>query len=55
MELEGILLSEIGQSEKDIPYVFTHMWNLRNLTEDHKGKEGKISYRERGKPLRDPK
>ena len=29
MELEGIMLSEISQSEKDISYVFTHMWNLR--------------------------
>ena len=32
MELEGIMLSEISQAEKDIPYVFTHMWILRNVT-----------------------
>ena len=29
IELEGITLSEISQSEKD-RYVFTHMWILRN-------------------------
>ena len=41
MELEGIMLSEISQSEKDkVPYVFTHMWILRNLTEDLGGREG---------------
>ena len=39
MEQEGIMLSEISQSEKD-SYVFTHMWILRNLTEDHGGREG---------------
>jgi len=35
MELEGIMLSEISQSEKD-KY---HMRNLRNKTEDHRGRE----------------
>ena len=39
MELEGIMLSEISQSEKD-RYVFSHVWILRNLTEDHGGGEG---------------
>ena len=48
MELQCIMLSEISQSEKDRYRVFTHAWNLRNLTEDHR--EGKISYREGGKP-----
>ena len=39
MELEGIMLSEISKPEKDrLSYVFTHMWNLRSLTEDHGGK-----------------
>ena len=28
--LENIMLSEISQSEKDIPYDFTHMQNLMN-------------------------
>ena len=33
--------------ERQISYVFTHMWKLRNLTEDHEGREGtKNSYRE---------
>ena len=27
--------------ERQIPYVFTLMWILRNLTEDHRGGEGK--------------
>ena len=40
LELEGIILSEISQSEKD-RYVFIHMWNLRNLTEDHGEGNGK--------------
>ena len=40
MELEGIMLSEISQSEKDRYHIFTHMWNLRNLTEDHDVREG---------------
>ncbi|KAF0878153.1 LORF2 protein, partial [Crocuta crocuta] len=26
MELEGVVLSEISQAEKDIPYVFTYRW-----------------------------
>ena len=30
IELEGIMLSEISQSEKNKYYDFTHMWNLRN-------------------------
>ena len=40
------MLSEISQTEKDrqIPYVFTHMWILRNTTEDLGG-------RRRGKKL----
>ena len=40
MELGGIMLSEISQSEKDSYHVFTHMWNLRNLIKDQgKGKK----------------
>ena len=42
MELEGIMLREINQ--RQIPYDFTHMWNLRNETNDHRGEK------ERGKP-----
>ena len=50
MKLEGIMLSEISQSERHISYIFTHMRILRNLTEDHGGREReKSSYREGGR------
>ena len=52
MELERIRLSEISQSEKrQISYVFTHKWNMRNLTEDHREGKGKkiVTEREGGK------
>ena len=42
MELEDIILSEISQSEKDKYHMFSLMWNLRNLTDEHRGREGKI-------------
>ena len=41
MDLENVMLSEIIQ--RKIPYIFTLMWILRNLTEDHGGGEGKKS------------
>ena len=28
--------------EIQISYDFTHMWNLRNLTDDHRGRDGKM-------------
>ena len=28
--------------ERQIPYDFTHTWNLRNKTEEYRGREGKI-------------
>ena len=31
MDLEGIMLSEISETEKD-KYNITHMWNLKNTT-----------------------
>ena len=40
MELESVMLSE---RERQIPYLFTLMWILRNLPEDHGGGEGKKS------------
>ena len=41
MQLEGIRLSENKSvREGQIPYVFTHMWILRNLTEGQGGREG---------------
>ena len=41
--------------ERQISYVFTHMWDLRNLAEDHEGREGEkiVSNRKGGKPIRD--
>ena len=32
MELKNIMLSEINQAVKDIPYDLTHKWNLINKT-----------------------
>ena len=40
MELEVIMLSEISQSEKDT-YDFTHMWNLKNIIDEHRGRKEK--------------
>ena len=42
MELEGIMLSEISQSERQISFDFTHMRTLRDKTDEHKGREAKI-------------
>ena len=42
MGLECIMLSEKSVRERQKSYVFTHMWNLRNLTDEHRGREGKI-------------
>ena len=33
------MLSEIRQSEKEIPYDFTQMWNLRNKMKEQRGKK----------------
>ena len=41
IELESVMLSEISHTEKDRYHVFSLMWILRNLTEDHGGGEGK--------------
>ena len=58
MELESVMLSEISHTEKDryhiyhiygIDTIFTLMWILRNLPEDHGGGEGKKSYRDGGR------
>jgi len=35
--------------ERQIPYDFSHMWNLRNKTDEHRGREGKIKYKQRGR------
>ena len=38
LELKSIMLSEITQTERQIPYDFFQMWNLRNKTDEHGGK-----------------
>jgi len=42
MELESIMLSKISESERQIPYDFTYMWNLGNKRNEHRGRERKI-------------
>ena len=32
----------LSQSEKD-NYCMVHMWNIRNSTEDHRGRKGKLN------------
>ena len=32
LDLEGIMLSEISQTEKDTHCTLSHMWNLKNTT-----------------------
>ena len=53
MELEGIMLNEIR--ERQMSHDFTHMWNLRYKTDEHKGREAKIIEKQgRGQTIRDP-
>ena len=35
MDLEIIILSEVSQREKEIPYDITYMWNLKYDTNEH--------------------
>ena len=54
MKLEGIMLSEISQSEKDKYHMTSLMWNLRYKTDEHKGREAKIILKqEDGQNIRD--
>ena len=57
MDRTGECYAKLNKSyrERQIPYVFTLMWSLRNLTEDHGGGEReKKSYREgRRQTIRD--
>ena len=41
IELEGIMLSEVSQLEKDSHHMVSLMWNIRNSERDYRGKEGK--------------
>ena len=50
MELEGIMRSETSQSEKEKYHMISLMWSLITKADEHRGREGKISYREGGKP-----
>ena len=38
MELECITQSKVSQSEKGDYHDFTHVWNLRNNTDEHRRK-----------------
>ena len=44
MDPEGIMLSEVSQTEKDKHYVITYMWNLNNTTNEYnkKGTDSQI-------------
>ena len=42
MELEGIMLSEISQSEKDKNHMTPLLRTLRDKTDEHKGRETKL-------------
>ena len=42
MELEGIILSKLVR-ERQKSYDFTHMRTLRDKTDEHKGREAKIT------------
>ena len=46
MEPDWIMLSEMSQAEKDKYHMISHMLNLRNKTDEHRGRWGK----ERSKP-----
>ena len=41
MELEGIMLSEVSQLEKDKLYVLIHLGNINNSEREYKGREKK--------------
>ena len=45
MDIEGILLSEISQTERQIPHELIYMWNLKNKT---KGKQTYIYKKQTG-------
>ena len=48
MELKSVMLSEISHTERQIPYVVTLMWILRNSTEDHEGGEWEKKFEKEG-------
>ena len=42
MELEGIMLNEISQLEKQIPYDLSYIFNIKNKTDEDGESEEKI-------------
>ena len=50
MELEGIMLSEVSQSEKDKHYMVSFIWGIQKIVKGNKGErrknEWEISERE---------
>ena len=40
--------------ERQIAYDFTHVWNLRNTTDGHRGREAEIDQNRRRQAIRDP-
>ena len=54
MELDGARMYYAKRNksirERQIPYDFTHMWNLRNRTVEHMGRGGQRNRREGNKP-----
>ena len=49
LELESVMLSDVNQSEKDKYHRISLVWNLRNKTNEQRGKEGNqetFKYRE---------
>ena len=41
--IRGVMLSKISQSEKENYHMISLMWDLRNKTEEHWGREGIIT------------
>ena len=46
MDLEGMMLSEVIQTEKDKLYDFTYMWNLKNKATEQTEQKQSHRYRE---------
>ena len=42
MELEEIMLSEITQSERQLSYGFSYLWNIKNRMEDIRRRKGRV-------------
>ena len=42
MDGTTVYYAKLNKSEKDKYHIFTHMWNLRNKTDEHRGREAKI-------------